>query len=181
MRKILSLTCYLFLLNACTSLPDVIKNIPVIDVPYSVVTKDIDAYKNKQVRWGGVIIQTETEKEMSFVQILFYPLDSSGYPRLNQEPEGRFIIASTDFLDPAIYAKDRVITVAGMLSGSVERAVGNKKISIPFLLAKAIYLWPKDYRRFYMGDGRYPYFYHPGFYGYPFFYPGYYGPYRYWR
>ena len=138
MRKILSLTCYLFLLNACTSLPDVIKNIPVIDVPYSVVTKDIDAYKNKQVRWGGVIIQTETEKEMSFVQILFYRLDSSGYPRLNQEPEGRFIIASTDFLDPAIYAKDRVITVAGMLNGSVERSVGNKKISIPFLLAKAI-------------------------------------------
>ncbi|HMU65399.1 MAG TPA: Slp family lipoprotein, partial [Nitrosomonas sp.] len=77
MRKILSLICYLFLLSACTSLPDVIKNIPVIDVSYGVVAKDVSAYKNKQVRWGGVIIQTETEKELSFVQILFYPLDSS--------------------------------------------------------------------------------------------------------
>lgn len=76
---------------------------------------------------GGIIIQTETEKDMSFVQILFYSLDSSGYPLLSQEPEGRFVIASTDFLDPAIYTKGRVITVAGMLNGNVERSVGNKK------------------------------------------------------
>lgn len=181
MEKNLPLLCYLFLFSACTSLPDVIKSIPVIDIPYGTVIKDADAFKNKQVRWGGIIIQTETEKDMSFVQILFYSLDFSGYPLLSQEPEGRFVIASTDFLDPAIYTKGRVITVAGMLNGNVERSVGNKKISIPFLLAKAIYLWPKDYGKSYFRNGGYPYFYYPGFYGYPFFHPGYYGPYRYWR
>lgn len=181
MIRILLIISYLILLSACTSLPEVIKNIPVTDVSYEVASKNAEIYKNTQVRWGGTVIATENEKEFSFIQILFYPLDSSGYPQLNQEPSGRFVIASSDFLDPAIYTKDRVITVAGVLNGSIDRTIGNKMISVPLLFAKAVYLWPKDYRQPYYRNGPYPFFSYPGFYGYPFFYPGYYGPYRYWR
>ena len=45
-----------------------------------------------------------------------YPLNYYGRPQLNKPSEGRFVIKSTEFLDPAVYAKDKEITVAGTLA-----------------------------------------------------------------
>jgi outer membrane lipoprotein len=182
MKSYLSIIGLLFLLNGCTSLPPAVRDYPVREVSYQVVSQNIEAYKDVPVRWGGAIIDVENEKDFSLVQVLFYPLDHKGYPQINQKSEGRFVIESSEFLDPAVYAKDTEITVAGMLKGDIERTIGNKTIRVPLISATAIYLWPKDYRYNYYGPGRYgyppsPYF---GYYGYPFFFRGYYGPYRYW-
>lgn len=178
----LLLVSLLFLLNGCASLPPAVRDFPVTEVPYQIVSQNIEAYKDVPVRWGGVIIDVENEKEFSLVQVLFYPLDYKGYPQITEKGEGRFVIESSDFLDPAIYAKDHEITVAGIIKGDIERTVGNKTIRVPLISATAIYLWPKDYRYNYYGHRRYGYPLYPyyGYYGHPFFFRGYYGTYRYW-
>ncbi|MCO6427326.1 Slp family lipoprotein [Nitrosomonas communis] len=183
MKTYLSIISLLVLLGGCTSLPPAIKDFPVTNVPYHTLSQNIEAYKDTPLRWGGVIIDVENEKDFTLVQVLFYPLDYKGYPQLNKESEGRFVIESSEFLDPAVYAKDSEITVAGTLKGDIERTIGNKIIRVPLISATAIYLWPKDYRYYYYGPGRYsypPYPYSGYYYGYPFFFRGYYGPYRYW-
>jgi outer membrane lipoprotein len=113
------------------------------------------------------------------VQVLSHPLSYYGRPQLSKPSEGRFVIKSSDFLDPAVYAKDKEITVAGTLNGDIERSIGKKTIRLPLLSSTAIYLWPvfqnNPYYGYgypgYGGYGMYPYGY--GYYGSPYWGGGY--------
>lgn len=177
MKSYLILPC--LLLSACAGLPPTIGNAPAIQLSYNQVSRDINSYKDVPVRWGGVIIDVENEERSSLMQILFHPLDYRGRPQLYKPGEGRFVVKSTEFLDPVIYAKDKEVTVAGIVIGDIERIVGKKVIQVPLLSATAIYMWPPyrsyyDYRNF----GPYPYFGYPGYY--PFYRGGFYGPYYRW-
>jgi outer membrane lipoprotein len=168
MKPYLLLPC--LFLGACAGLPQAMRDARVVDISYAQANQNIDSHKNVSVRWGGVIIDVENEEEFSLVQALFYPLDYLGRPQLDEPHGGRFVIKSTEFLDPVIYAKDREITVVGTLNGSIERTVGKKGIHVPLLLSAAIYLWP-IYQNNYYGYGPYYGGYGP-YYGYPFLYRG---------
>ncbi|MFB3081552.1 MAG: Slp family lipoprotein [Nitrosomonadaceae bacterium] len=181
MKPYLFLSC--LLLGACTNMPQAMRDAPVVDIPYTQVSQNIDSHKDAPVRWGGVIIDVGNEENFSLVQALFYPLNNSSHPRLDKPKEGRFVIKSTGFLDPMIYAIGREITVVGTLNGDIERTVGKRIIRVPLILSIATHLWPKYYHNDYYGYGDYggfggygygPYF---GYYGYPAYWGRYYRPY----
>lgn len=166
----------LLLLSACAGLPSPIANAPASDVSYQQASLDPNSFKEVAVRWGGLIIDVENDENTSLLQIVSYPLDFTGRPQLYKAGEGRFVIRSSEFLDPAVYAKDKEITIAGVITGDIERTVGKRMIRVPLLTATAIYLWPNyssyyDYRPY----GPYPY---PGYY--PFYPRGFYSPFYRW-
>jgi len=158
--------CYFLLLClllvGCSSLPPTIENPPAIDLAYSYAIQDPARYKNVPVRWGGLIAEVETEQNESFLQVLLYPLNSYGRPLLDEQPQGRFVVKSTKFLDPLVYAKNSEITVAGSLSGNINRTIGKKVMSLPLVLSTTLYLWPVYDVNNYYGYGGYGY----GGYGY---------------
>ena len=110
MRRYILLICVL--LSACAGLPAAVKNIPVADLTYSQARQNPNSYKDIPVRWGGVIIEVENEENFTLVQVLSHPLNYYGRSQLSRPSEGRFVIKSSEFLDPAVYAKDKEITVA---------------------------------------------------------------------
>jgi outer membrane lipoprotein len=179
MRLYLLLVC--MTLSACAGLPSAVKDVPVANITYTQASQNPDNYKDTSVRWGGVIIDVENEENFTLVQVLSYPLNFSGRPQLTKSSEGRFIIKSSAFLDPAVYAKDREITVAGSLEGDIQRMIGKKTVRMPLISSTALYLWPiyqsdpYGYRG-YGGYGFSPYFGY-GFYGSPYYWGGYYRPY----
>lgn len=177
MKRYLLLTC--LLLGACSSLPPAIKNPPLYDISYAQAIQQIANYKDAPVRWGGVIIDVENEQNFSLVQVLYYPLGSNARPQTDQPNEGRFLIKSPEFLDPAIYTGNTKVTVAGILTGDVERAIGNKVLRLPLVAATTIHLWPDyvydDYYDYYGGFG-YGYGYSPYYRGYPYYWGNYYWP-----
>jgi len=146
----------------------------VVDITYSQVSENIDSLRNVPVRWGGIIIDVENEEDFSLIQILSYPLNFSGRPQLDETHDGRFVIKSTEFLDPMVYAKDNEISVVGTLDSYIQRTVGKKIIRVPLIQSMAVHLWPKRQNNYY-GYGPH----HYGYYSYPFFRGGYYHPYRY--
>jgi outer membrane lipoprotein len=148
MKRYLSLT--FLLLSACSTVPVAIKNPPSNDISYTQAVQNINNYKNAPVRWGGIIVNVENEQSFSLVQVLSYPLDSDGEPQMNKPHGGRFVFKTPEFLDPAVYTKSSEITVAGTLTGDIERAVGNKVMRMPLISATTIYLWPDyDYDSYY--------------------------------
>ena len=177
MKRHLLLT-FISLLSACSNLPPAIEDPPLYDISYSQATRNIGQFKEAPVRWGGVVIDVENEQNFSLVQVLYYPLGSWGRPKTDDPNEGRFLIKSSDFLDPAVYKKDTEITVAGTLKGDIERKVGNKTLRMPLISSTVIHLWPAYVYvpgYYYGGYGGYGY---GGFgYGYPYY--GYYGYYPY--
>jgi outer membrane lipoprotein len=174
MKWYLLLIC--LLLNACSTLPVAIKNPPLHDISYVEVTQKTANYKDAPVRWGGIIVDVENEQNFSLVQVLYYPLDSEGEPETDRQNAGRFVFKSSEFLDPAVYTKNAKITVAGTLTGDIERTIGKKVMRLPLISASTIYLWPVyEYDSRYDGFG-YGYGYNPYYGGYPYYWGNYYWP-----
>lgn len=162
------------LLSACSSLPVALQKAPAVDVQLTDVIKNISSYRNVPVRWGGTVIEVENEEHLTNIQLLYFPLNGDGSLRLNAPNQGRFVIQSPEFLDPALYVKGSEITVAGIVSAETERIVGNKSLRLPVITIQAIYLWPRDQQSGYSGYRYAPYY--SDYYSYP--YRGYGYPYR---
>lgn len=166
------------LLGGCTGLPASLQNAPFMNLSYSQVSSDSNSFKDTPVRWGGVIISVENEAQSSLMQVLFHPLDYNGRPQTYKPGEGRFVITSAEFLDPAVYAKDKEITVAGVIAGDIELTVGKRTIHVPLLTATAIHLWPNYPDYTHQPGYFYPYYGYPAYS--PFYRGGFYGPYYRW-
>ncbi len=132
----------LLLLSACATVPPELQG-PVVPATLVEVRAHPDDYRGRQVRWGGTILKLENGEKETRIQILARPLDRSGRPRLNVEPEGRFLAVTPAFLDPEIYPRGRELTVIGRIDGTAEITVGKRTIRVPVVAAERWHLWPK--------------------------------------
>lgn len=155
-------------MQACSNLPRELQQAPEVEMEYAQVNKDVDAYLGMPVRWGGMIVAVENGPQISSAQILYYPLFHYAKPNLNAQALGRFVILSSNFLDPEIYAKGKVITIAGNIEGGTVRSIGDKDVTLPVVHLRSSYIWPQRKQYAYR-----PYYY-PPYYGFryrPFAYP----------
>lgn len=186
MKRHLLLPVFLWL-SACSNLPPAIQDAPLYDLSYREAMQSLKNHANAPVRWGGIIVDIANEPTRSLLQVLYYPLNSYGRPLTDEPYDGRFVITSPDFLDPAVYAKNTEITVAGTLLGDIERTIDKKTLRLPLVSAGTMHLWPEYYPNNSVyggfGYGGFGYYgpYHR-FYGYYPYYWGGYWPYPYyWR
>jgi len=111
---------------------------------FSTLQKTPDTYKGEVVMIGGRIIETKTSPSLSEIFVLQLALDSGGRPVNPDQSEGRFIVQTKQFLDPAIYQKDMLLTVVGTLKGSKVESIGGLEYSYPLIELIEIKLWPKE-------------------------------------
>lgn len=135
---------WLLLASACapTIAPQLRRQIDK-DLSFAVLAADPEAQKGKVVLLGGTIIQTVPKPGLTEMEILQKPLDYFDEPRETDRSEGRFLVLADGFLDPAIYRKDRKITVVGEVVGSEVRRLEALDYRYPVLKAKSLKLWPK--------------------------------------
>jgi outer membrane lipoprotein len=122
------------------------------------------------VRWGGAIVSVRNLKDETVVEIVSRQLDGDGRPRAEDQSEGRFLAQVTGFLDPAVYAGKREVTVSGRVAGALRQSIGEFPYQYPIVRVEQIYLWePRLQPNYdpYRNDPWYPW-------GYP------YWPYRPW-
>lgn len=113
-------------------------------VSFAQVLKDPEAYQGKTVLFGGDVIETQNLPDKTLIVVLQRPLDSRGEPSAGDVSEGRFIITTPGFLDPAIYGPGRKITVAGTVVGKEVRPLGEIKYTYPIIEKRELYLWPEE-------------------------------------
>lgn len=151
------------LVTACATAPAVIREAPPGDLQLAEARDNVSVHKGTPVRWGGTIISLENKQDETWIEVLESKLSRSGEPKRYSRSDGRFLIRVEGFLDPAIYAKGREITVVGTLEGEAERSVGKQPYSFPVVKADDYHLW----RPYYYG-------YYPYYYGHhPYYYSGY--------
>jgi outer membrane lipoprotein len=109
---------------------------------FAQVVKAPDAYIGKTVLFGGAIIETKNFADKSEVVVLQSPLDSRDRPVGGDVSEGRFIVTTQGFLDPAIYSPGRKITVAGKVVGKEKHPMGEIEYTYPVIEKQGLYLWP---------------------------------------
>ena len=144
------------------------------DVSFHLLIRNTAAYMHGLFIFGGTIVETKNTTEGTEIEVLQNPLDRLGHVTDSDISEGRFIIRSQEYLDPLIYRKEREITVAGILTGSRKRPLGEIEYTYPVFDAEEIYLFKEE--RYYPYPNLYPYGYDQYYYP-PFYYP--YNPFRY--
>jgi outer membrane lipoprotein len=139
------------------------------------VFKDPDAHKGRVVVWAGVIIEAKNSQEGTWIEILQRPADFFGAPEETDRTEGRFLVRYPSYLDVAVYAKGRELTVGGEVEGKRTMPLGEIQYTYPLVVAREIYLWPDTTKE---RLAPYPYPVYPWWWYDPFWRPWYY-PYPY--
>lgn len=101
-----------------------------------------DTSRGHRVAWGGTIITTRNLKETTEIEVLGYPLDSSGRPDLDKRPQHRFLVVRSGYLESADYRAGRLVSAVGVLTGFRNGSVGAAAYVYPLLQADELYLWP---------------------------------------
>lgn len=166
------------LLSGCATAPAVYD--PIADPAFKgpqlkLVRIDTEAYLKTRVRWGGSIAKVTNERDDTLIEVVEQQLDDDGRPYASGESEGRFMARFRGFLDPAVYAEGKLITIIGTVVASTQGKIGQYPYSYPLVAVDVHKLWPerRDVNVYYYPD---PFWYGP-WYG-PYFpgYPRYYYP-----
>lgn len=163
MRQQLIVFLLCSLLSACaTSGPDAINAPPAVDLSLAEARANASAHLDQRIRWGGSIAGVENRANETWLEVVARPLDGTGRPRLGDESFRRFLAKVKGFLDPAVYAKGRLVTVAGVISGGLTRTIGEYSYAYVVVDADAIKLWePVLPPRYYYPGPFYDPFYDP--------------------
>lgn len=159
---------------SCSVIPRSIRREALTNVSFHQLVQDTDQYTGKTVILGGYIIDVQNTADRTNILVLQTPLGYQDEPKARDLSQGRFLVVYDGFLDPAVYEKNRKITVAGTVAGNQTRKVGQYTYRLLIIRAVDLYLWaPESTERYY-----YPYYPWPGpapfwDYPYPYYYPYY--------
>ncbi len=154
------------LLTACaTYIPDHIKNTPAENLTLTQVQNEPKKHQGKIIRWGGSIISTQNLIDKTQLTILAHTLNQYGEPQQGDHSHGRFIAIISGFLDPAIYAPGRAITVYGKFNKLLNKNIDSFEYHYPLVDVTHTYLWDVSKKYNYYDH---PYWYDPW---YPYYYP----------
>jgi outer membrane lipoprotein len=95
------------------------------------------------VRWGGRIVEVEPQPNRTCFHMISTRLDTYGRPHwASDDVGGRFIACRAGFYDPAVFEKNREVTVTGRIDGYESRRIGQYDYRLPRVNADVVYLWP---------------------------------------
>jgi outer membrane lipoprotein len=132
-----SLLTALFAAGCASPVPLAIRQGPPDSPTPAAVRTQPGDHAGRAVRWGGVLIATGNRADATRLTVLARPLASDGKPGAGDASLGRFIAVVPEFLDPQVYAPDRLITVTGTLRGSETGRVGEHSYTDPVVAAQA--------------------------------------------
>ena len=102
------------------------------------------AHLGARVILGGEILATLPKPGETEIEILSRPLTAGDVPERSDRTNGRFLVRTREFLDPAVYAPGRRLTVLGAVAGREERRLGDLPYAYPVISAERIKLWPRE-------------------------------------
>jgi outer membrane lipoprotein len=124
------------------------------NISFRDLKQEPERYKGTWAMIGGVIVDVKSAKEGSYLEVLQKALDSRGRPLQTDVTEGRFLVFSEQFLDPALYQRGRAISVVAEVAGTRVLPLGDIEYRYPLLTSKAIHLWePYTGPTFHFGIG----------------------------
>lgn len=139
------LICCLLVLMGCGGISKEARSQITYSGPFDVVQQQPEKYRGETIMWGGKVIGTRTKDDATEMVLLQLGLGSQQRPQDNDQSQGRFIIRSRQFLDPAIYPQGTLITVVGPLTGAELRKIGEMEYRYPVIDIAEIKKWePKD-------------------------------------
>jgi outer membrane lipoprotein len=110
---------------------------------FSLFQKNPDRHVGAVVMFGGKILETKASPTSSEITLLQLSLGKSDRPQDADQSEGRFLLRSEHFLDPATYRKGTMLTAVGKVTGSEVRSVKGFDYAYPVIEAIETKIWSR--------------------------------------
>lgn len=159
MRTSLSILILIAFLTGCApAISQQARDRVTLKLPFGDILKDPQRLKGEVVLLGGKIIATTPHERGTELIVLQLPLEIGMRPGTKANSEGRFLVQAAEFLDPAVYAPDRLVTLVGEIRGVQTRPLGQTVYRYPELTLIEMKLWPEEEEvprepRFHFGFG----------------------------
>jgi outer membrane lipoprotein len=114
--------------------------------PFSVLKNNPEPFIGQTALLGGKVLEVKATPHSSELVILQVPLGAGDRPQNVDQSEGRFLVRSEKFLDPAIYKKDVNVTILGQIVGRELRPISGFNYPYPVLQAQEIKIWSPEQR-----------------------------------
>jgi outer membrane lipoprotein len=158
--------CLAMALSACSVMSSQMR--AQVDTPksYQDLVQNPATSVGLNVILGGYVVSVTNQDDKTTLMLLQAPLGFQDQPGQRDKSKGRLIVEYPGFLDPAVYAEDRKVTVGGRILGGGSRGGGDTPFPYLRIAATELHLWPqpKTYEPY---D---PWWYYPPYYryyGYP--------------
>lgn len=138
--RMLGVLIILMLLCSCSVISRPMKKEAGAKVDFNQLVKFTDGYLGQTIILGGYVIEVENNEETTLITVLQAPLDVTDSPLSRDKSQGRFIVTVDGFLDPAVYEKDRSITVAGIVQLPIHKNIGTKQVKYINIKSREIFL-----------------------------------------
>jgi len=135
--SILALVCMV----SCSVISHQVRSEADPSVPFPTLIRDVDKFLGHTVILGGYILETKNLESETILKVLQTPLRFGEDPDLKKRSQGRFVVYHKGFLDPEVYSKDQVVTVAGRVIGTAVEKIGDEQIQYLKIENREIYLW----------------------------------------
>jgi outer membrane lipoprotein len=99
-------------------------------------------YRGAMVLLGGKVIETMAKEGATELAVLQLNIDSRDRPLDDDQSQGRFLVRSTQFIDPALFPPGTLITLVGRLKGSESRLIGQMPYVYPVIEPAELKKWP---------------------------------------
>jgi outer membrane lipoprotein len=99
-------------------------------------------YRGAMVLLGGRVIETLTKEGATDMVVLQLGIDNRDRPLDNDQSQGRFLVRSARFIDPAIFPPGTLITVVGRVKGSETRPIGEMPYNYLVIEPIEMQKWP---------------------------------------
>ena len=130
------------------------------ETTFAMVNENPSAFLDQHLLLGGVIISIESNEEGSVLEIMEWRLNRWGEPIYLDNAGRRFLVKTSELLDPAIYEPGTLVTLAGVVLGLETRLSGQHEYDYPVFDMTEIHLWdiPFRYGIHSNSDPSYPYY-----------------------
>jgi outer membrane lipoprotein len=130
--------------GCATAFPDEVMRTVNTALTVDVLFQDPAAWKGSRVIVGGEILATLPRPGETEIELLTRRLERDDSPERSDRSKGRVLLRSKEFLDPAVYAPGRRLSVIGEVSGTEERKIGEVAYRYPVIAVERIRLWAMD-------------------------------------
>lgn len=138
-RMILFCTCAVVLFSGCVSYP-ISKALREEARPLSSeqVVSTPGKYIGTVVIWGGRVLATLNDSNGAAIYVLKLPLGRYERPERHQVFNGRFIVRTSKFIDPELLSGEKLIVVAGEITGVKNEPLQKIRYTYPVLSLKEL-------------------------------------------
>ena len=130
-------------ISGCASYPDAVQvaeGTPLVSYQSATQGK----IQQGTARWSGVIAKVENNASNTRLEVVYFPGNDSGRPKVSDQTEGHFVAYINGFVDPMVYQQGKSVTVLGQLAPAETGLVDKFQYVYPVIQQAVVYLWPKQ-------------------------------------